>query len=454
MRKYILPLLATILLGCFTISYGLFTEEGGTSLATWTEEDAGQTTAGRQFLTPVIFSSSVYLPSTSNQISGAGSGSGLDADLLDGVHLSDINTSTASLQTQITALEVSTGAIQTELDASQLSIGTATGTLRTDITALGVSTGSLLTTIQSIQVSTGAIQSSLTASTGAMQIEIDNLEVSTGALQSAIDQLELDTATLSTSKLNANASFGGDISGTYDAISVNKAKGVDLDTASWVTDEYLIMKGTYVITGTPAGTGDVTAAGDNAFTGDNTHSGYEEFSGGISVIAQSTFTAQTTFSDFNTSDDSMWKIVYSTITGANVTSFEITGLSGNEFILEAVGKDVNSANSIWTIELNGDTTATNYNWRTCASYGSSNVTESGNNNSIGRSHQTFAMLKIHFLPKYGTSMGFVYQTSRNGYGEVYQGMGAWTNASDITSIKVLIPDTLVAGANIRIWGLK
>jgi hypothetical protein len=289
MKKYILPFLITILLGYFTISYGLFTEEGGTSLATWTEEDAGQTTAGRQFLTPVIFSSSVYLPSTANQISGAGTGSGLDADMLDGTHLSSINTSTASLQTQIDTLEVSTGTLQTDL-ATEVSdrgladtaIGVATGTLRTDITALGVSTGSLLTTIQSIQADTTTLQGL-----------IDTLETDTSTLAGLIDQLELDTATLSTSKLNANASFGGDVSGTYDDISVNKAKGVDLDTASWVTDQYLIMKGTYVVTAA-AGAGDAILSADQDFTGANT------FSGGINVTAISTFTANTSFSGTNT----------------------------------------------------------------------------------------------------------------------------------------------------------
>jgi hypothetical protein len=291
MKKHLKNLLLTtaLLIGGFAISYGLFTEEGGTSLATWTEEDAGQTTAGRQFLTPVIFSSSVYLPSTANQISGAGSGSGLDADMLDGTHLSSIVASTGSLQTQIDALEVSTGTLQTDL-ATEVSdrgiadtaIGVATGTLRTDITALGVSTGSLLTTIQSIQTDTTTLQSL-----------IDTLETDTSTLAGLIDQLELDTATLSTDKLSKTDTFGGDVSGTYDALQVNSIRGIDIATSTFVIDEFWVNKGTYTTT-SAAGAGDAILSADQEFTGANT------FSGGINITAQSTFTANTSFSGTNT----------------------------------------------------------------------------------------------------------------------------------------------------------
>jgi hypothetical protein len=167
MKKYILAGLLSIVafLGNVTNSYG-WTEEGSVSVSTWTEEGGGTasnswseegtvtTSVATHFVNGVTFSSSVVLPTTANSISGAGSGSGLDADKLDGQHgsyygvASSIGLSTASIQTELDASQlaigISTAGIQSELDASQLAIGISTSGIQSSLDAVILSTGTLV----------------------------------------------------------------------------------------------------------------------------------------------------------------------------------------------------------------------------------------------------------------------------------------------------------------------
>ena len=138
-----------------------------------------------------------------------------------------------------------------------------------------------------------------------------NIGTEESARISADTAIGVTTGTLETNKLAKTATFGGDVSGTYDALQVDSAKGIEFATSTWTTTEYLVLSGTSIITGTPAGVGDVIEAGDNDFTGTNTHAGLE------------------TFDDIATSDDSLYKLIYSTTVGTDSTSISITGLLGN-----------------------------------------------------------------------------------------------------------------------------
>lgn len=179
-------------------------------------------------------------------------------------------------------------------------------------------------------------------------LEFNGNTTSFFAVKSVVDQIRIDTGTLLTNKLAKIDSFSGDVSGTYDDLEVDKVKGIDMSTGLWGINEYLIHKGTFVATSI-AGLGDMTTNTEQIVTAGKYWTG------------QSTATEKWTFSDFNSSDDSMWKVIYSSEGVTAVSSFTITGLNGNidkEYMIEMRG--TNASNDIIQIVFNGDLTETNY----------------------------------------------------------------------------------------------
>lgn len=90
---------------------------GSSSSYTGTEEVSVNMTTGYSFSTAVTFSSSVFFNGGSNSVSGAGSGSGLDADKLDSQHgayyaiKANVASSTTTLRTDLTSVKLATGTI-------------------------------------------------------------------------------------------------------------------------------------------------------------------------------------------------------------------------------------------------------------------------------------------------------------------------------------------------------
>jgi len=231
--------------------------------------------------------------------------------------------------------DLNTGQGANELyDMNQNVETTSTPTFSSMTVTNGITAGNLITNSYNVDTQFALVATDTTT----LQSNIGTEE---SARISADTAIGVTTGTLETNKLAKTATFGGDVSGTYDALQVDKVKGVLMSTTNWVTDQYLISKGTYVITGTPAGSGDVTKAGDNAFTGDNS------------------FTGTDTFADINTSDLSMYKVIYST-SDVSLTEFTISSINGNVdkeylFVFDGTG----TFNSAY-LYYNGDTTPANY----------------------------------------------------------------------------------------------
>lgn len=124
------------------------------------------------------------------------------------------------------AVVLSTGAIQAQVDALHVTTTTLTQDLATEVSratvrenAIGASTGTLKTQIDAVAVSTGvnaAAISTLSASTTTLGGRILANEAWISTAQPRLDNL--DAYSLSTGTV-----FGGDVSGTYDAIDIDSA---------------------------------------------------------------------------------------------------------------------------------------------------------------------------------------------------------------------------------------
>ena len=201
--------------------------------------------------------------------------------------------------------DLNTGQGANELyDMNQNVETTSTPTFSSMTVTNGITAGNLITDSYDVDTQFALVATDTTT----LQSNIGTEE---SARISADTAIGVTTGTLETNKLAKTDTFGGDVSGTYDDLQVDSAKGIEFATSTWTTTEYLVLSGTSIITGTPEGAGDVTAAGDNDFTGTNTHAGIE------------------TFTDFNTTDDGMYKLIYSTVTVATATTITISGLTGN-----------------------------------------------------------------------------------------------------------------------------
>ena len=254
-----------------------------------------------------------------------------------------------------------------------------------------------------------------------------NIGTEESARISADTAIGATTGTLETNKLAKTDTFGGDVSGTYDALQVDKVKGVLMSTSAWVTDQYLISKGTYVITGTPAGVGDVTEAGDNDFTGTNTHAGLE------------------TFDDIATSDDSLYKLIYSTynVTTALITITGLLGDTDKEYFIVLAGTVPTSADSI-NITFNADATDNNYASRRSLFAGaySANV---GNNRNCILMGTLFSQANMWITARSGSertlnTQCFYSDTANTVTGNLAYGV-SWENTADEITRIDLSPQT-------------
>jgi hypothetical protein len=112
---------------------------------------------------------------------------------------------------------------------------------------------------------------------------------------------------------------------------------------------------------TPAGSGDVTTNTEQTITAGKNFTGI------------STFTAQVTFSNINTSDDSLWRICFSTVIVSSCTSINVTGLLGNtdkEYKIQWAIKNAYAGACSYALTLNADTGA-NYGYQYVRYYGTS-----------------------------------------------------------------------------------
>ena len=331
--------------------------------------------------------------------------------------LTDIGTATGTLRTDVDAVIISTGQLQTDLnteindrETADLAIGVATGTLRTDLTAVQVSTGV-------IQLELDALKVAVANDTDTLRTDLIAVQVSTGINASRIDALDIATGTLTTEKvaiagdtmtgtlngtdieityglktatftMTTGATDGyilqSDASGNATWISSNSFewKELDIDTTTLVAGDLLRYDGTDIVRiasgtsagsylqqdftwATPSGAGDVTEAGDNDFTGTNTHAGLE------------------TFDDIATSDDSLYKLIYSTynVTTALITITGLLGDTDKEYFIVLAGTVPTAADSI-NITFNADATDNNYASRRSLFAGAYSANAGNNRNCI------------------------------------------------------------------------
>jgi hypothetical protein len=185
-------------------------------------------TATNTITAPTIGTPTTFFYGDGSNLSNLGSGGGSVIDtnvrISTGylqVQLNSVRTATATLRTDVYALQVSTGYLLTQITGSAVdaqvristgimqiqlnSVGASTGALRTDVYALQASTGYLLTQItgssidSQVRISTGFLQvqlNSVGTSTGALRTDVYALQASTGYLQSQFATVGASTATL------------------------------------------------------------------------------------------------------------------------------------------------------------------------------------------------------------------------------------------------------------------
>lgn len=153
-------------------------------------------------------------------------------DMVQATHGVAIAASTATLRTDVIALQQSTGTLltmftgvgastatlRTDVTAAQsalTNVGASTATLRTDITTLSASTATLRTNITAIGVSTNTLAGQITAiraSTSTLRTDITTLQTATGTLKAQIAAVAVSTgaftavgASTSTLRTDVNA---------------------------------------------------------------------------------------------------------------------------------------------------------------------------------------------------------------------------------------------------------
>lgn len=176
-------------------------------------------------------------------------------------------------------------------------------------------------------------------------------------------------------------------------------------------------------------------------------SGALNATGGINSTAVSTFTAKTTFSDLNTSDDSLFKLIYSTNV-AGITSLTITGLDGNvDKTYYIVLQGTSTSGALTAIALNSDTTDTNYMYGATYISGASVAYTKANSRNIGLTESISSHMVITITAKAGVtrsvlSSGMSSSTANQIDNITTYGV-SWENTTDnITSITITFGDTM------------
>ncbi len=250
-------------------------------------------------------------------------------------------------------------------------------------------------------------------------------------------------------------------------LNANYWKGMDIDTATLVAGDLFAWDGSSVVRvasgtaagtylkedltwDTPAGAGDMLKAtydtGDDGIVDDSELLDGLDYTNFVDTHSAQSIAGAKTFTDFNTSDDSMWRMIYSTKNVSNVTSFTLSSASSTialngdvdgEYwiVIRSTSSEVQNPK----LYFNADTTATNYLYARAydsVGWGKDNGDSSmGFSSGIGKS-----VAFIHIVAGSHTQVqSFAngsYLPTATGIANLFRISLVWENTANITSIKL------------------